>query len=194
IRARRLQRKREVLGQMPLFRPLDDRELRRVLQVTEVRSYTDGQVIIEEGDAGDSLYIVLSGKASVYHNNVLVKPLGTGEHLGARALARSHRRSATVRSGGSSEMLILRRAEFFEIMRSQPRIAVKLLWQFTSVLAERLADTTRDLGEARVELEEPVPVITEELFMIEDNDAHDRQTVEVPEAAELDVSEATEDK
>lgn len=187
IRARRLQRKREVLGQMPLFRPLDDRELRRVLQVTEVRSYTDGQVIIEEGDAGDSLYIVLSGKASVYHNNVLVKPLGTGEHFGEMALVRSQPRSATVRSVGSSEMLILRRAEFFEIIRSQPRIAVKLLWQFTSVLAERLADTTRDLGEARVELEEPVPDITEELFMLDENESGRKS--DAPAIVDVDVDE-----
>ncbi len=185
--ARRIERKREVLGQMPLFRPLDDRELRRVLQVTEVRAYEDGEVIIEEGDPGDSLYIVLGGKAAVHRTNVVVKHLGTGEHFGEMALVRSQPRSATVVSVGSSEMLILKRTEFFEIIRSQPRIAVKLLWQFTSVLAERLADTTRDLGEARIEQEEPVD-ITEELFMIEDNDAHDRKTVEVPEAADLDVS------
>ena len=52
-----------------------ERELRRVLQVTEVRAYNDGDVVIEEGDPGDSLYIVLGGKAGVYRSNVLVKQL-----------------------------------------------------------------------------------------------------------------------
>lgn len=187
IRARRLERRRQVLGQMPLFRPLDERELRRVLQVTEVRTFSDGDVVITEGEAGDSLYIVLGGKAGVFRGDTLVKQLAPGEHFGEMALIRSQPRSATVRSLGQSEMLTLRRAEFFEIIRNQPRIAVKLLWQFTGVLAERLAETTRDLGEARGEpAEEPITDITEELFMMDEPDAHERQTMEVPEGLELD--------
>lgn len=180
-RAQRLELKKQVLSQMPLFRQLDERELLRVLQVTEVQPYEDGAVVVTEGERGESLYIVLVGQARVLRGDTEVKSLTVGEHFGEMALIRSQPRSATVESVGKSEMMVMRRSDFFEILRSQSRIAVKLLWQFTGVLADRLAETTRDLGEAKVELAAEIQPedITEELFA-HDDDGSERKTVELP--------------
>jgi serine/threonine protein phosphatase PrpC/CRP-like cAMP-binding protein len=178
-----LQHRKQVLAQVPLFRHLDDGEVRRVLQVTEVRSYSDSEAIITEGERGESLYIVLSGTVRVLRGETEVKTLTEGENFGEMALIRNQPRSASVLSKGDSEMLVMRRPEFFEILRNQPRIAVKLLWQFTGVLADRLAETTRDLGAARIELAEELEPedITEELFMVElDDDDDDRLTNKLP--------------
>jgi serine/threonine protein phosphatase PrpC/CRP-like cAMP-binding protein len=180
-RAARLELKKQVLSQMPLFRQLDEREMLRVLQVTEVEPYKDGERVITEGERGECLYIVLDGQVRVIRGETEVKTLSVGEHFGEMALIRSQPRSASVESVGNSELLQIRRADFFEILRSQPRIAVKLLWQFTGVLADRLADTTRDLGVAKVELAEELSPedITEELFANDEED-QDRKTIELP--------------
>jgi hypothetical protein len=53
---------------------------------------------------------------------------------------------------------------------------VKLLWQFTGVLAERLAQTTRELGDAREEL--AAEDITAEIF--DEDDDEDRKTLVLP--------------
>src|SRR6185436_8729770 len=58
-RAKKLQLKREILARMPLFRPLNDREILRVLQVTDVAAYKDGETVMTEGEKGDELFIVL---------------------------------------------------------------------------------------------------------------------------------------
>ena len=100
----------------------------------------------------DARFIVLVREVDVLSGATLVHTLRPGEHFGEMALIRSQPRSASVVSRGPSELLLIRRSEFFEIMRSQPRIGVKLLWEFTGVLADRLAETTRSLGSARVEL------------------------------------------
>ena len=148
-RAQRVERTRRVLGQVPLFQPLDDLELRRVLHVTEVQQYEDADVILREGERGEELYIVLSGEVAVHRGGAVVKTLSAGEHVGEMALVRSQPRSASVVSHGRSELLVMRRPEFFSILRSQPRLAVKLLWQLTGVLADRLEETTRDLGKVQ---------------------------------------------
>lgn len=181
-RQRQLQHRKEVLAQVPLFRHLDDRELRRVLQVTEVETYQDGEAIVTEGGRGESFYIVLSGTVRVLRGETEVKTLTAGENFGEMALIRNQPRSATVVSKDTSQLLVMRRTEFFEILRNQPRIAVKLLWQFTGVLAERLAETTRDLGAAKVELAEEIEPedVTEELFMLEDDEDDDRLTNKLP--------------
>jgi CRP-like cAMP-binding protein len=170
---------------MGLFKALDERELLRVLEGTEEARFDPGSRIISQGDDGDALFIVLTGEVEVLSGETVVRTLKSGEHFGEMALIRSQPRSASVVSRGTSELLLIRRSEFFEIMRSQPRIAVKLLWEFTGVLADRLAETTKSLGSARVELaEELAPdefyeeVSQTGVHSIEDDD--DRQTIRIP--------------
>lgn len=182
--AQRLERRKQVLSHVPLFRPLNDRELRRVLQVTTVRTFEDGQAIIREGERDDALFIVLDGEVVVSRGVTQVKTLSVGEHFGEMALIRNQPRSATVVASGPAELLAIERSEFFEILRTQPRLAVKLLWQFTGVLADRLAETTRDLGQARTELAEELAIedVTEELFTTDNDFDEDRKTVELLES------------
>jgi hypothetical protein len=167
-RAQMLQLKRDTLARMPLFRALTDRELLRVLQVTDVVPFKDGEKVIREGARGEELYIVLSGKMRVRRGDADVATLGRGEHFGEMALIRNQPRSATVISDEASELIVLRRRDFFEILRKEHQLAVKLLWQFTGVLAERLEQTTRDLGSAREEL--AAEDMTAEVFEEDDED------------------------
>lgn len=175
-RAKKLQLKRDLLARMPLFRPLNDREILRVLQVTDVVTYKAGDVVMAEGDKGEELYIVLSGQLRVTRNGAEVATLPPGAHVGEMALVRSQPRSATVTSEGVSELMIIRRQEFFEILRKEHQLAVKLLWQFTGVLADRLAETTRELGAAKEEL--AAEDITGEIFA--DDEDEDRKTLVIP--------------
>ena len=175
-RAKQLQLKREILARMPLFRPLNDREILRVLQVTDVCDYQNGETIISEGDKGEELFIVLSGHATVMRNGAELATLAAGDHFGEMALVRSQPRSATVRSLGNSELMVIRRTEFFEILRKEHQLAVKLLWQFLGVLADRLADTSRELGAAKEEL--ALEDISTEIFSDDDDD--NRKTLLIP--------------
>ena len=151
-RAKRLALKRDVLANMPLFSRLTERELLRVMQAVEVREYTDGDLVIREGDKGDELFIVLDGKVRVSRGEQALIDLGQGEHVGEMALIRSVPRSATVHAIGAAELIAIRRADFFEILRKEHEIAVKMLWQFLGVLADRLDQTSSELRHAKQEL------------------------------------------
>ncbi|MBN2195680.1 MAG: cyclic nucleotide-binding domain-containing protein [Polyangiaceae bacterium] len=178
-RARRIQLQRDILARMPLFRPLNDLEILRLLQVTDIRSFKDGEVVIQEGEKGEDLFIVLAGEVKVRKGETDLARLKPGEHFGEMALIRSQPRSATVVSNGDSELIVLSRSEFFEILRKEHQLAVKLLWQFTGVLAERLAQTNRELGHAREEL--AAEDITAEMF--EEDDDDNRKTLVAPSIA-----------
>ena len=176
-RAKRLQLKRDLLARMPLFRPLNDREILRVLQVTEVTTHKNGELVIREGDRGEELFIVLSGTVRVKRGGSELTTLKQGDHFGEMALVRSQPRSASVESIGESELMLIRRTDFFEILRKEHQLAVKLLWQFLGVLADRLADTSRELGHAREEL--AAEDITTEIFDVDEED-EGRATLVVP--------------
>jgi serine/threonine protein phosphatase PrpC/CRP-like cAMP-binding protein len=151
-RAQRVQLKRDILARMALFRALNDREILRLLQVVEVVAFKDEDEIIREGDKGEELFIVLTGSVKVKRGDTVLATLGPGNHFGEMALVRSQPRSATVVSDLDSELMVIRRVDFFEILRTEHQLAVKLLWQFLSVLGDRLDETNRELGQAREEL------------------------------------------
>ena len=58
--------------------------------------------------------------------------------------------------------MVIRRRDFFELLRNEHALAVKLLWQFLGVVSDRLAETSRELGQAREEL--AAEDLTHELF------------------------------
>jgi serine/threonine protein phosphatase PrpC/CRP-like cAMP-binding protein len=164
-RAKRLALKRDVLSRMPIFSRLSERELLRVMQVVEVRLYKDGDVVIREGDKGDELFIVLDGKVRIARGDQVITHLGPGEHVGEMALIRSVPRSATVSAVGEAELVSIRRQDFFEILRKEHEVAVKMLWQFLGVLADRLDQTNNQLHEAKREL--AAEDITDDIFAVD---------------------------
>jgi CRP-like cAMP-binding protein len=68
------------------------------------------------------------------------------------ALIRAVPRSATVTANGPAELIVIRRMDFFELLRTEHEIAVKMLWQFLGVLADRLDQTSSELRHAKQEL------------------------------------------
>jgi serine/threonine protein phosphatase PrpC/CRP-like cAMP-binding protein len=171
VRARRLALKRDVLMKMPLFSRLEERELYRIMQVAEVLSYKADQVVVREGDRGDQLFIVLEGAVRILRGDTTLSEVGPGDHFGEMALIRAKPRSATALAMEPSELIAIRRADFFEILRKEHELAVKLLWQFLGVLADRLDQTSRDLSSAREEL--LAEDITGEIFLEQDEERRD---------------------
>jgi PPM family protein phosphatase len=164
-RARRLALKRDVLANMPLFARLTERELFRVMQAVGVHKYQDGEAVIREGDKGDELFIVLEGKVLVSRGGQALTQLGPGEFVGEMALIRSVPRSATVTAVGEAELIAIRRGDFFEILRKEHEVAVKMLWQFLGVLADRLDQTSSELHDAKREL--AAEDVTSDIFPVD---------------------------
>ncbi len=162
VLAREVQLKLDVLHEMPLFRFLTYQELVRVLNITQVRNYEPGQAAVIEGDDGDELFIVLSGKMKVHSGGALISEFTSGDHFGEMALIDKAPRSASVTAMEESRALAITRRGFFDMIRKDHDVAVKLLWSFLGVLTKRLRSTSRELGDARNQL--ATDVITKQLL------------------------------
>lgn len=148
-RSRRLALKRETLGALPLFSKLDEDEVFRLLQPTESRSYAAGDTIVREGDGGDTLFVLLSGRVRIMKGGEAINQLRAGEVFGEMSLVRRRPRSATVVAEEPSELLLLHRHDFEAFLRDEARLGVKILSHFVHVLAERLDSTNDELSGLR---------------------------------------------
>lgn len=123
------------LEAMPLFAGVTRHDLENILKIGQLRSYEPGQTIVERGQPGDAMYIVLRGNAEVdvggrYHQ---LKP---GEFFGEMALVAGKKRMATVRAAEHVEALRIGSEEFQAFLVHQPRVAIGML----KSLVERLRE------------------------------------------------------
>jgi PPM family protein phosphatase len=139
----------DTLQRAMLFKYLNYQELVRVTNVTETRRFVAEEHIFCEADAGDELFVVLSGKVRVHQGETLLVELGPGEHFGEMALVDRQPRSASVTAVEDTHVLVMKRRDFLGLVKHDRDVAVKLLWQFLGVLTARLRNTSRELGMAK---------------------------------------------
>src|SRR5215831_15967776 len=97
----------DVLAASPLFRDLDSAALRELALETVTVRLGGGETLMREGDAGDAMFVVVSGRLSVVVNEHSIAEVGRGETVGEMALLTGAPRSATVRGLRDSVLLRL---------------------------------------------------------------------------------------
>jgi serine/threonine protein phosphatase PrpC/CRP-like cAMP-binding protein len=150
--SREVSLKIETLHKMPLFRYVSYQELVRILNITNVRTYQPQDKVVSEGEDGDELFVVLTGRLRIHVGGADVAELGPGQHFGEMALIDQAPRSASASALEESRVLTIRRRDFFDLVRKDHDVAVKLLWSFLGSLAQRLRTTSHELSDARTEL------------------------------------------
>jgi CRP/FNR family cyclic AMP-dependent transcriptional regulator len=111
--------------------PLPEGTLRAIAASGVVRAFPRNSVLINEGDQGDSLYIVLAGKVKVFASNAAGKEVvidfhGPGEYVGEMSLAGAPR-SASVITVEPTTCAIVTRAHFREFILAYPDFALHLI-------------------------------------------------------------------
>ncbi len=146
--------KRALLLQNILFCKLSSKELNNILALSAEFSYTDGQIIFQKGDLGDSLLAVLEGEVSISANSedgkeIILNTILQGEMFGEIACIDGIERSATATSMGNCTLLAIQRRDFIPFLKTNPDIAIELL----KALCLKLRDTSN-----RVETVSLLPV------------------------------------
>ena len=119
----------------PIFRPLAEGTLEQLARALERIDAVAGAEVIRQGDAGDRVYLVVSGELAVDVDGRPAEHLGPGDVFGEIALLRDVPRTATVRAPAAAEMLTLGRKEFLAAVTGHPTSAAEA----DIVVATRLA-------------------------------------------------------
>lgn len=130
-----------------VFEGLDDDDVERLQRACAQTRYAPGQTVFDEGDAGDDLFIVRSGRVRIAKALAgdVARTLAVVERggvFGELALVGSGTRSATATALEDTVVLALSRERFVELTEESPRLGVKVMGRFAAILAERLHLTT----------------------------------------------------
>lgn len=130
----------DVLGALPLFSGLSKRQLRGLAKFAKVTDHGSGEVIVQTGDDGDALYLVLEGRARVLGKSP--RQLRPGDFFGELALIDGGKRSATITATAPLRTMKLPRRAFMRALRQDPGIGLAVMEQLAGRI-RRLERTRR---------------------------------------------------
>lgn len=125
--------------------PLQTETLSAIAATGVTRTFPRNSVLINEGDVGDSLFIIVSGKVKVFASNeqgreFIIDFHGPGEYVGEMSLDGA-RRSASVVTVEPTTCAVVNRAQFREFILAHPDFALHLIER----LIHRVRVTTGNL-------------------------------------------------
>lgn len=137
---------------VPMFRRLSPERLAEVSRELERQHLPAGQVLFNQGDAGDELFIVQDGCVAIFAPSIdrpgQEKPLRlfkAGDLLGEMALIDRQPRSLSARTEEPTHLLVLRGDSFRRLVRDDPAVAVAVM----GGLSDRIRYTTEFLSQVR---------------------------------------------
>jgi CRP-like cAMP-binding protein len=148
------------LKRSPMFESLDDDELSQVLRTLKEKPFSKGDVIMQEGEPGDTMYLVIHGELEVTkgltmkfgdddfrETEKVLNRIGPEDHpvLGEMALIAREKRSASIVAVSDGLLLEMQREDFIGMIETLPRVGNKLLMKISELLVSRLRQSSEDI-------------------------------------------------
>lgn len=155
----------ERLHNLSLFVNLTPSELRIVDGLLHERNYLAGEVIFDEGEEGQAIYIIASGEVLISRHDAgvanggsadqprrrqgdsgRVAQLGAGTFFGELALLDNSPRSAQARAATPCQLIVFFRDDFVGLLDTHARIASKISRQLACHLGARMRGMAMAMG------------------------------------------------
>lgn len=139
-----------ILKTISLFSRTPDEILADVATLLAEIDLPSGGTIFQKGDAGDGMYIIVSGKVTVHDGDHILNTLQDGEVFGEMAVLDPEPRLASITALEDTHLLRLDRQPFYDLMEDRVEVAYGVI----HVLSGRLRGLVHDVTEfkARIQL------------------------------------------
>ena len=119
-----------------LFRDISGEEVSHVAQIAEEIEYGSEQTIFDEGDVGDSMFIIVDGAVRIHKGDKELAVLSKGKFVGEMALLDQEPRSASVTSTKETTLLEINGEDFYDLMASR----MEIMQGIVKILTQRLRE------------------------------------------------------
>jgi len=122
----------KLIGKSSVCAEITESEAKTLAAIMGVRQLKDGELLVSEGDAVQTLFILASGKLGVISASAdgrenLVHTMTEGECAGTRAFVDRTPRKATLRAIGNTTVYSLTPDAFDTVVDAHPRLAYKVM-------------------------------------------------------------------
>jgi CRP/FNR family transcriptional regulator, cyclic AMP receptor protein len=127
----------DLLHTVPLFQGLPESAIEAIADLARPATFPAGAQLVRQGDLGDTLIIIVSGRASVDQDGTVIRELGNGDFLGEISLIDGGPRTATVTAVDAIDSLTIDREGFDKLMNKHPAVRLGLVMALSERLRQR---------------------------------------------------------
>lgn len=130
-----------ILKSLSLFTETPETILSELAPLLEEIEYEQGTPVFNEGDIGDSMYVIYKGEVKIHKGNSTLAVLKEKEVFGELSLLDSETRSASATCDTDCFLFKLDQDPFYELLEARPEIArgfIKILCQRLRLLNEKM--------------------------------------------------------
>jgi CRP-like cAMP-binding protein len=124
----------DVLRDIPLFKPLSKRHVRRIANLARPHRFAEGTAIVRKGERGETFFLIIDGEATVTLPRRKSIALGAGDWFGELALLDGNPRSATVTARTPVLTMRIARRPFLKLIGKDSELTLGLLKGMTERL------------------------------------------------------------
>ena len=126
-----------LLSDYAMFQSLEDQEIKAIVRSLKLREAGSGEIIIQKGDPGENLYIIISGVVDVLDDQQRVlDSMGSEDVFGEMSLISGDPVNATIQVVEKAQLLYLNGKEFIRLLRTYPGLQM----YFARLLSKRLSN------------------------------------------------------
>lgn len=145
---------------VPLFNHLEKDQMKHIVELARSSPYPRGQIIYNEGDRSEGLYILHKGRIKIYRlsengKEQIVRILEPGDFTGELSLFDAKPHDAYAETLEPVELCVIQRDQMQQLLQKHPAISLKMLEEFSSRLArteQRAARIGMESAETRIAL------------------------------------------
>jgi CRP/FNR family cyclic AMP-dependent transcriptional regulator len=127
----------ESLREVPLFRDLSNRDLKRLAGSMSEMKFGSGETVVSQGKGGVGFFVILDGRAKVSQDGEDRGTLGPGDFFGEMALIDGDDRAASVVADGDLHCAAMTMWNFKPFVKEHPDVA----WALLTALVKRVRET-----------------------------------------------------
>lgn len=134
------------LKKMPLFNLVKEESLFALAQILEHEIIEPGKMIIQKGDFGSTMYMVVDGKVKVHDADLVIEELETNEIFGELAALSPEKRIASVSAIDKTILLKIESNSLYELMDGD----IELTKGIVQILCQRARSLSKELADSRL--------------------------------------------
>jgi CRP/FNR family transcriptional regulator, cyclic AMP receptor protein len=143
-----------------IFSSLDEDQLLDILNITRERRFNKDDIIMQEGEKGDAMYLVVEGEVGVSKSLTMkfgdndfrqtekfLTTFKPDDHVvfGEMALIGQDSRSASIIARTDCLFLEISRSDFVKLIEAKPRLGIMILMKLSELLINRLKQSSQDI-------------------------------------------------
>jgi CRP/FNR family transcriptional regulator, cyclic AMP receptor protein len=143
-----------------IFSALEEHQLTEVLNITREKRFKKDEIIMQEGEKGDTMYLIVEGEVGVSKSITMkfgendfrqtekvLTSFKPEDHVvfGEMALIGQDSRSASIIARTDCLFLEINRADFMRLVEEKPKLGVMMLMKLSELLINRLKQSSQDI-------------------------------------------------